>query len=102
MKIERKTNGYTISEELKTMVERFEFAASVLFPEWEMEQFYYGEKLVMVTMKGNGCEYADFNITAKRVSLNSLTVTKTRYELCESLTHNDECHNGRLLKLVNF
>lgn len=102
MKIERKTNGYTISEELKTMVERFEFAASVLFPEWEMEQFYYGSKLVMVTIKGNGCEFAEFNISANRVSLNSHTVSKTRFGLCESITHNDECYNGRLLKLVNF
>ena len=102
MTIETKTNGYTISEELKTMVKRFEVAASELFPEWKMEHFYYGEKLVMTTIKGNGCEYADFNITANRVSFNGHTLTRTRYKLCESLTHNDECHKGRLLELANF
>lgn len=102
MNITTKTNGYTISAELKTMVERFEYAASVLFPDWEMEHFYYGDKLVMTSIKGNGCEYADFNITAKRVSFNSHVLFCGRKKLCESLTHNDELYDGKLLTLVNF
>lgn len=103
MTITTKTNGYTISEELKTMVERFEYAASVLFPDWECEHFYYGDKVVMTEIKGNGCESAEFVIRKNRVSLEGRILSKKRYELCEALTHNDECHpNGRLLKLVNF
>lgn len=102
MKITTKTNGYTIGAELETMVKKFEFAASVLFPDWEMEHFYYGNKLVMTTIRGCGCEYADFNISAKRVSFNGHTLTRTHYKLCEGLTHNDECHKGRLMELVNF
>lgn len=102
MEITTKTNGYTISGELETMVKRFEFAASVLFPEWKMEHFYYGDRLVMTTIRGAGGEYADYNITAKRVSFNGHTLENKHYELCGSLTHNDECHKGRLMQLVNF
>ena len=102
MKITTKTNGYEINKELDTMVKRFEYAVSVLFPEWEVEHFYYGDKLVMTTIKGAGCSYAEFNISANRVSLTGYTLIRTHYKLCESLTHNDECHNGRLLNLVNF
>lgn len=102
MKITTKTNGYTISAELDTMVKRFEYVASVLFPEWEMEHFYYGDKLVMTSIcNGNG-EGAHFNITAKRVSFNSHALSTKNKELCESMTWNDECFNGRLLELVNF
>lgn len=74
MTITTKTNGYTISKELETMVKRFEHAASEIFPTWEAEHFFYGNKLVMTTIKGNGCEYADFNITANRVSFNGHTL----------------------------
>lgn len=102
MEITTKTNGYTIGDELDTMVKRFEYCASVLFPEWELEEFYYGEKLVMATIRGCGCEYCDFNITAKRVSLNGHTLTRNHFKVCEGLTWNDECHEGRLLNLVNF
>ena len=102
MTITTKTNGYTIGKELETMVQRFEYAASVLLPEWEMEHFFYGEKLVMTTIRGCGCEYADFNISANRVSFNGHTLTRTHCKLCEGLTHNDECYKGRLLELVNF
>jgi hypothetical protein len=102
MNITTKTNGYTISKELKTMVERFEAAANILFPDWKMEHFYYGEKLVMTTIRGCGCEYADFNISANRISFNGHTLTRTHFKLCESITYNDECHAGRLMELVNF
>lgn len=102
MEITTKTNGYTISEELETMKQRFEYVCSILFPEWEVEHFYYGNKLIMTTIRGNGCEYADFNITAKRVSFNGHTLSRKNYKLCEAMTHNDECYNGRLLELVNF
>lgn len=102
MKITVKDNGYVIGEELATMIQRFEYGASVLFPEWKMEHFYYGSKCVMTTIRGCGCEYADFNISANRVSFNGHTLTRTHYKLCESLTWNDECHEGKLLELVNF
>lgn len=102
MTITTKTNGYTISKELETMVKRFEHAASKFFPDWEVEYFYYGNKLVMTTIKGCGCEYADFNITANRISFNGHTLTRTHFKLCEALTHNDECYEGKLLELVNF
>ena len=102
MKVTTNTNNYVISKELNTMLKRFECAVQKLFPEWEVEHFYYGDKLVMTTIKGCGCEYAEFNISAKRVSFNGHTLTRTHYKLCESLTHNDECHNGKLLELANF
>lgn len=102
MKITEKTNGYTISEDLETMKKRFEKACSILFPNWEVEHFYYGEKIIMTTIKGNGCEYADFNITSKRVSFNGHTLTRTNYKKCETMTHNDECYNGILCELANF
>lgn len=102
MNITTKSNGYTISEELETMKQRFECACSALFPEWEIEHFYYGDKIIMTTIRGNGCEYADFNITAKRVSFNGHTVSRTNYKKCEAMTHNDECYNGRLFELANF
>ena len=54
-----KTNGFTISAELKTMLERFEKAVNMLLPNWEIEYFYYGDKLVMATIRGCGCEYAE-------------------------------------------
>ena len=103
MKITTKTNGYTIGEELDTMIKRFEYAASVLFPDWEIEHFYFGSNLDMVKIRNRELkEYADFNITANRVSFNGHTLTPEHHALMASLTHNDECFNGRLLQLVNF
>ena len=103
MTITTKTNYYTISEELETMKKRFEFVCSVLFPDWEMEHFYYGSKVIMTTISGKKIgEYAQFNITANRVSFNGHTTSLENYKKCESMTHNDECHKGRLLELVNF
>ena len=99
MKITTKTNGYTIGNELNTMKEKFEYAANTIFPNWEVEHFYYGNKLIMTTIRGNGCEYADFNITANRVSFNGHTLSRTNYKKCELLTHNDELYNGKLLEL---
>lgn len=102
MNITVKTNGYTLGKELDTMVKNFECAVEELFPDWTIEHFYYGDKLVMTTIRGCGCEYADFNITANRVSFNGHTLTRAHYKICASLTHNDECHEGKLLELVNF
>lgn len=101
MNITVKKNDYEISEELDTMVKRFEYAASVCFPNWNMEQFYYGENLIMATIKGDG-QYAHFNITSKRVSFNGHTLSNENYKTCAGLTWTDECFNGRLLELVNF
>lgn len=102
MKITVKDNGYKISSELDTMIKRFEYCASVLFPDGEIEHFYYGEKLDMLRMKFKGCAYADFNITKNRVSLTGYTCTMSDVKTLAGLTHNDECYDGRLLQLVNF
>ena len=103
MKITTKSNGYKISKELQTMIERFEYCASVLFPNWEIEHFYYGDKLDMVTVRSKELkQYADFNISANRVSFTGHTLSTENYKTFTSLTHNDECFNGRLLELVNF
>jgi hypothetical protein len=102
MTITTKTNGYEIGRHLETMVKRFETVMNEYFPDWEVEHFYYGSKLVMTTVKGCGCEYAEFNISAIRVSLNGCTCTRSHHKLFESFTYNDECHEGKLLELVNF
>lgn len=102
MKIKVKTNGYEIGKELETMKERFEYVSSVLFPKWKMEHFYYGNKLIMTDIKDGNGRYAHFNITANRVSLNGYTASREQVELFGRMTWNDECYNGRLLKLVNF
>lgn len=102
MKITTKTNGYEISKELETMVKRFECAVQKLFVDWEVEHFYYGNKLVMTTIRSCGCEYAEFNISANRVSFNGHTLTMRHHKLCQSLTHNDECYDGKLFELADF
>lgn len=101
MEITTKTNGYNIGTELKAMITRFENAVKKLFGchAIEVEHFYYGDNLDMVTVKLVNGNYGDFNLTAKRVSFNGHTCSLAERKTFEMLTYNDECYNGKLLEL---
>ena len=101
IKIETKTNGYK-AEGLQEMISRFEKVAADLFPGCTVSHFYYGDYLDMVDLGiGNG-NYAHFNIAANRVSLNGYTGMDEDVRKWESMTHNDECFNGKLIELAGF
>lgn len=101
MEITTKTNGYEISKELKTMIDRFNSAVVKLFGSRvkSIEHFYYGDKLDMLTVKLNNKSYGQFNLSAKRVSFNGHTCSFAEYETFGMLTYNDELYNGKLLEL---
>ena len=101
MKITTKTNGYEIGAELKAMIERFESAVAKLFGSHaiEIEHFYYGDKLDMLTVRLSNKHYGHFNITAKRVSFNGHTCSFEELDKFEMLTFNDECFNGKLFDI---
>jgi hypothetical protein len=101
IKIETKTNGYK-AEGLQEMISRFEKVAADLFPGCTVSHFYYGDHLDMADIGiGNG-NYAHFNITAKRVSMNGLTGMAEDVRKWESMTYNDELYDGKLIELAGF
>lgn len=99
--IKTKTNGYK-AEGLQTMIARFEKAAAELFPGCTVEHFYYGDHLDMADLILGEGNYAHFNIYEKRVSLCGYTLTNDQHAKCGSMTHNDECFNGKLMEIAGF
>ena len=97
MEVITKTNGYEISEELKAVVEQFNRKAEErLNNVKEIEHFYYGDKLVMTSIRLENKNYGQFNITTKRVSFNGHTCSYEELAVFESLTWNDELYKGEL------
>ena len=95
-KIILKTNGYKLSNELYHVVETFNVIAQETMEVKEIEYFYYGDKLVMTSVRLINGNYGQFNITEKRVSFNGHTCTTEEKKLFEDLTWNDELFNGKL------
>lgn len=96
-----KTNGYRIGEDLKRVIDKFNDAAYILFGDRIVfiEHFYYGDRIDMVTIYLHGGSYADFNLTAKRVSFNGHSCLSCEFNRFEALTWNDECYNGMLWEI---
>lgn len=101
MKITTKANGYMVGTELEAMIKRFENAVDKLFGSHasEIEHFYYGDKLDMVTVRLVNGNYGDFNLSAKRVSYTGCTCSHAESKTFEMLTYNDELYKGKLLEL---
>lgn len=99
IRIETKTNGYT-AETIQGMIKTFENVAARLFPGCLVRHFYYGDRLDMADIVLGDGHYAQFNITAKRVSLCGYILTYEQRDLAGSMTHKDECYDGRLLELA--
>lgn len=89
-----KTNGYELTEEHKKVLKVWEEEAYKILDIKYIDEFYYGDKLVMATIKLNDGNYGHFNITEKRISLNGLTCTHEQHNLFATLTWNDECYIG--------
>ena len=99
IKIETKTNGYK-AEGIQSMIAKFEKVAANLFPGCTISHFYYGDHLDMADIGIGSGNYAHFNITAKRVSLNGYTGMPDDVRKWESMTYNDELYNGKLIELA--
>ena len=99
--IKTKTNGYK-AEGLQKMITRFEKVAADLFPGCTIRHFYYGDYTDMVDIVLGDGNYAHFNIYSKRVSLCGYSLTSEQMQKCASMTHNDECYNGKLIELAGF
>jgi hypothetical protein len=90
------TNGYDANLKLIENIKGFELATSKIIPEWDIEHFYYGKNLDMVTVKNAVTkEYADFNISANRICLCGCTASTSNFQLLVKLTLNDECYDNR-------
>ena len=102
IKVEIKTNGYE-AEGIQGMIGVFEKVVADLFPGCLVRHFYYGDHIDMADIilgEPGKANYAHFNITAKRVSLTGYSLTDEQLKKCESLTHNDECYEGKLFTLA--
>ena len=91
-----KTNGYKLSTELSKVVTEFSTMACETMEVKEIEHFYYGDKLVMTSVRLSNGHYGHFNITEKRVSFNGHTCLLEEKKLFANLTWNDEIFNGKL------
>lgn len=81
--INHKSNGYTISDELKKMIDIWK---EYLFKHFKnelchIELFNYGDKLVMATVNLINKSYAHFNITAYSITFDSYTCTNEEYDI---------------------
>lgn len=99
MTINTNTNGYT-AENIQKMIDIFNKAAEKLFPECEVEHFYYGDKLSMTDIRLNPGHYAHFNITEKRVSLDGYECSRDELMIFQSMTYRDELYNGKLMQIA--
>lgn len=99
MKTETTTNGYD-AERIQPMIKTFEQAAEKLFPDCTVRHFYYGEYLVMTDILLEPGEYANFNVSANRVSLTGYTCSDANLKIFESFTYRDECFNGKLFEIA--
>lgn len=97
--IETKKNGYT-ADGIQDMIGKFEKVAALLFPGCTVRHFYYGNTLDMADIILAPGHYANFNISAKRVSLCGYTCSNEEYAKFVSMTHNDELFPGKLLELA--
>ena len=97
--IETKDNGYK-AEAIQHMIKKFNKAAALLFSGCTVQHFYYGDTLDMANIVLSPGRYAQFNISARRVSLCGYTCSNEDLEKFGSMTHNDELHDGKLLELV--
>lgn len=100
IKIETKKNGYE-AEGIQEMINIFEQVAESIFPDCTVRHFYYGDRLDMADLIIGDRQYAHFNITANRVSLNGYEVSTENYRKIGSMTFNDECYNGKLMELLS-
>ncbi len=102
MTINKKTNGYEkyVTAGLTKRLEQFENAVKNSFAGAveKIEEFYYGEKLVMITVALKNKNYGQFNLTENRISFNGHTCTTAEKEIFGALTLNDECYKGGLIK----
>ena len=91
-----KLNGFELTDEHKRVLKVWEEKA---FQELDVDyisEFYYGNSLVMATIKLNDGYYGEFNITEKRISFNGHECTHEEHEIFTKLTWNDECYKGEL------
>lgn len=99
MTIKIQDNGYAAGG-IQHMISIFNTVAGKLFPECEVEHFYYGDKLSMTDVILAPGRYAHFNISAKRVSLNGYTCSREDLIRFQSMTHNDELYKGKLIQMA--
>jgi hypothetical protein len=100
MKITIKDNGYKC-EKVQNMITIFNIAVERIFPECEIEHFYYGDALCFTDVILPGGEYGHFNITSNRVSFNGHTCSFLNCKQFERLTYNDELFKGELIKIYD-
>lgn len=87
-----KDNGFRC-EVTQPRIKEFNRNVEILFPDCkEIEHFYYGDVLVMTTVRLMNGDYGHFNIMPYRVSFNGHTCSSENYKNFEQLTLNDECH----------
>lgn len=96
--IKVKSNGYELTENHKKVLKVWEEKAFELLEVDYISEFYYGDKLVMATIKLTDGHYGDFNITEKSISFNGHTCTNEQHSIFTKLTWNDECYKGILFK----
>lgn len=98
MTITTVTNGF-VADRIQKMLEVFEKAAEKLFPECEVEHFFYGDKISMTDLRLASGHYAHFTISENRVGLSGYTCSYEELKAFESLTYRDELYNGKLMQL---
>lgn len=99
MNIIRKTNGYRINDGLTTTLTRWENASASAFGNdlKEIEEFFYGDRLIMASIRLTSGDYGHFNVTERRISFNSHTCSHEIYNTFSQLTMNDELFPGGLV-----
>lgn len=99
--VETKTNGYE-AKGIQEMICRFEKVAADLFPGCTVSHFYYGDYLDMAAIRIGEGDHAYFNIYKSRVSLCGYAGKSEDVRKWESMTHNDELYDGKLIELAGF
>ena len=92
-------NGYAAAG-IQKMIAIFNKATEKLFPNCEVEHFYYGDTLSMSTVRLAPGHYGHFNIGENRVALTGYTCSWDELDLFKSMTYRDECFKGQLLQLA--
>ena len=94
MTVNTKANGYEATG-LQKMIAVFDRAAQKLFPDCDVEHFYYGDTIDMVDVRLAPGKYAHFNLTSKRGSLNGYTCSREALEKFKSMTYRDELYTSK-------
>ncbi len=101
MKVQRKENGYEkyASAELLARLGEWEKAVENAFGVAvdRIDEFFYGERLVMTTIVLKNRHYGNFNLTARRISFCGHECTTEEYNTFGRLTLNDELYVGGLV-----